>query len=115
VANAERIKAQLDRTEAQRQEILAQAHREASKFIEDARTAAARVRETEIQKAIAAAEQIAVQARAAAQQDHNRMLAELKHEVGRLVVQFSTVLTGKILTPEDQRRLAEETTKQVVA
>jgi F-type H+-transporting ATPase subunit b len=35
--------------------------------------------------------------------------------VGRLVVQTTTTVTGKILTPEDQRRLAEETQKQLSA
>ena len=54
-------------------------------------------------------------AREAAAPDHDRMLAELKREVGRLVVQTTTAVTGKILTPEDQRRLAEETAKQVAA
>ena len=43
------------------------------------------------------------------------MLAELKREVGRLVVQTTTAVTGKILTPEDQRRLAEETATRVAA
>ena len=84
-------------------------------MIEEARAAAARVREQETQKAIAAAEQIMVKAREAAAQDHDRMLAELKREVGRLVVQATATVTGKILTPEDQRRLAEETAKQVAA
>ena len=84
-------------------------------MIEEARTAALRVREVETQKAIAAAEQIMARAREAAAQDHDRMLAELKREVGRLVVQTTTTVTGKILTPEDQRRLAEETEKQLTA
>jgi len=115
LANAEKIKAELDRTEAQRQGVLAQAQGVASKFIEDARTAAARVRQTENQKAIAAAEQIMIKAREAATREHDRMLTELKHEVGRLVVLLSTTVTGKILTPEDQQRLVEETTKQVAS
>jgi len=115
LANAEKIKAELDRTEAQRREVIAQAHHEAAKFIEEARSAAARLRETETQRAIAAAEQIIIKARDAAAQDHERMLAELKREVGRLVVQASATLTGKILTPEDHRRLAEATTRQIAA
>ena len=41
------------------------------------------------------------------------MITELKREVGRLVVQATTTVTGKILTPEDQRRLAEQTAKEV--
>jgi F-type H+-transporting ATPase subunit b len=35
--------------------------------------------------------------------------------VGRLVVQTTATVTGKILTPDDQRRLAEETEKQLTA
>jgi F-type H+-transporting ATPase subunit b len=113
LANAEKIKAELDKTEAQRQEVMAQANAQAARFIEEARTAAARLQAQETQKAIAAAEQIIVKARQAAAQDQARMLAELKREVGRLVVQTTAAITGKILTPDDQRRLAEETAKQL--
>ena len=115
VANAQQIEAELARTEAQRQEVMAQANAQATRFIEEARVAAARVQAQETQKAIAAAEQIMSKAREAAARDHERMLAELKREVGRLVVQATAAVTGKILTPEDQRRLAEETAKQVTA
>jgi len=115
LANAEQIKAELARTEAQRQEVMAQANAQANKFIEEARAAAARVLEQETRKAIAAAEQIMIKAREAAAQDHERMLGELKREVGRLVVQATTTVTGKILTADDQRRLAEETAKHVAA
>ena len=113
LATTERINAELARTEAQRQEVMAQANAQASKFIEEARAAAARVLQQETEKAIAAAEQIMINAREAAAQEHVRMLAELKREVGRLVVQVTTTVTGKILTAEDQRRLAEETAKQM--
>jgi len=115
MANAEKIKAELARTEAQRLEVLTQANTQATKLIEEARAAAARVQEQETQRAIATAEQIISKARQAAAQDHARMLDELKREVGRLVVQTTATVTGKILTPEDQRRLAEETAKQVSA
>ena len=113
VANADKIQAQLAKTEIDRSKTLAEAGELANKIIADARDAAARVSEVETQKAIAAAEQIIAKAREAAAQDHARMLAELKREVGRLVVQTTTTVTGKVLTAEDQRRLAEETQKQI--
>ena len=115
LANAEQIKAELAQTEAQRKEVMAQANSQAAKFIEEARAAASRLQEQETQKAIAAAEQIVAKAREAAAQDYNRMLAELKREVGRLVVEATATVVGKILTPEDQRRLAEETVKELKA
>ena len=55
------------------------------------------------------------QAREAAAQEHARMLAELRREVGRLVVQTTAAVIGKVLTPDDQRRLAEETARQLTA
>ena len=115
LANAEKIKQELARTEAARQEVLNQANLQANKLIEEARAAAARVQEQETRKAIAAAEQIVARAREAAAQDHARMLAELKREVGRLVVETAAKVTGKILTLEDQRRLAEEANRQLAA
>jgi len=113
LANAEKIKGDVARTEAERQKILTQAGDQANKLIDDARQAAARVREQETQKAIASAEQIVAKAREAAAQERAQMLAELKREVGRLVVKTTSTVTGKVLTPDDQRRLAEETQKQL--
>ena len=113
VANADKIKVELAQTEAERQRILNQAGDVANQMIEQASEAANRVREVETQKAIAAAEQIIAKAREAAAQDHAKMLADLKREVGRLVVQTTTTVTGKILTADDQKRLAEETQKQL--
>ncbi|MGD1088550.1 MAG: F0F1 ATP synthase subunit B [Verrucomicrobiota bacterium] len=115
LANAEKIKADVARTEVERQKILADAGDKANKLIDEARQAAARVREQETQKAISAAEQIVIKAREAAAQERLQMLAELKREVGRLVVKTTTMVTGKILTPDDQKRLAEETGKQLSA
>jgi F-type H+-transporting ATPase subunit b len=115
LANAEEIKRELSRAEAQRHEIIVQANTQAAKLIEDARMAAARLQKEEIQKAVAAAEQVVARAREAAERDYAQMLAELKHEIGRLVVQTAATVTGKILTVEDQRRLAEETVKHLAA
>lgn len=115
LADTERIKTELAQTETQRQEILMRADIQATKLIEEARAAAARVLEQETQKAIAAAEQIIVKSREAAAQEHARMLGELKRDVGRLVVQTTATVTAKILTAEDQRRMAEETVKQLGA
>jgi F-type H+-transporting ATPase subunit b len=111
--NADKIKSDLASAQAKAQEILTLANTQANKAIEDARAAAAKVQEQETQKAIAAAEQIIAKAREAAAADHARMLVELKREVGRLVVQTTATVTGKVLTAEDQKRLADETAKQL--
>jgi F-type H+-transporting ATPase subunit b len=113
LANADKIKAELARSEAQRHEMMTQAGAHAAKFVEDAHVAASRVQQQETEKALAAAEGILADARDVARRDHERMLVELKREVGRLVVQTTAAIIGKVLTPEDQRRLAEDTAAAV--
>ena len=95
LANAEKIKAELARTEAARQEVMQLANQKANQMIAEARAAAARVQELETQKAIATSEQILAKAREAAAMDHARMMTELKHEIGRLVVETTAQVTGK--------------------
>jgi F-type H+-transporting ATPase subunit b len=109
LANAEKIKAELERIETERLAILARAGDEGRQLIADARAAAARVEAAETRKATIAAEQILARAQEAAARDHARMLADLKKEVGRLVIQTTASVTGKVLTADDHHRLAEET------
>jgi F-type H+-transporting ATPase subunit b len=115
LSNADKIKQELARTEAMQREVLEKANIQATKLIEEARAAAARVQEQETQKAIAQAEQIISKAREATTLERQRMLTDLKREVVGLVVHVASATTGKILTPEDQQRLAEETRRQLAA
>lgn len=115
LANAEKIKAELARIEGERRDVLRKADDEGKALIEEARAAAARVRAEETRKAVASAEQILIRAREATERDRARMLAELRHEVGRLVVQTTAAVTAKVLTPDDHRRLAEETARHLTS
>jgi F-type H+-transporting ATPase subunit b len=115
LANAEKIRAELAKTEEQRQAVLAQAHTQATTIVQDARATAARVEAQETQRALAAAEDIIAKAQDAARREHARMLTELRREVGRLVLQTTSAVTGKVLTADDQRRLAEETARHLTA
>lgn len=113
LADAEKVKAELARTEADRKAALERADAQATRLIEDARAAAARVQAEEMQKARTAAEEVVARAREAVGRDRDRMLAELKREVGQLVVRTVSAVTGKVLTPDDKRRLVEETAEQI--
>jgi F-type H+-transporting ATPase subunit b len=115
LANAEQIKKQLADAEVSRQKTLSDANTQAIKLIEEARAVAAKVQETETQRAIATAEQIIAKAREATALDHQRMLTELRKEVGQLVVRTTAQVAGKVLTIEDQKRLVDETNKQLAA
>ncbi len=113
--NADKIKQQLAESEQRYQEILTKANGEAQKMIEEARASAAALKDKETQRAISEAEQILTKARESATLEHTRMLTELKREVGRLVVETTSKVTGKVLNPDDQRRINEEAARQVAA
>jgi F-type H+-transporting ATPase subunit b len=113
--NAEKIKAELARTEASRLEILNKANAEATKMIADARKDAARVGEQEKQRAVAEAADIIEKARQAAAVETSREREKLRREIAHLVVKATSQVTGKILTMDDQKRLVDETNKQIAA
>ncbi|HMJ92118.1 MAG TPA: F0F1 ATP synthase subunit B [Candidatus Acidoferrum sp.] len=115
LANADKIKLALVNAQTKSQEILTQASVQSNKMIEEARAAAAKVQEVETQKAIATANQIVAKAREASEAELVRMKSELRKELVRLVAETTAKVSGKILTLEDQKRLADETTKQIAA
>ena len=111
--NAEKIKKELAEAEKRYQEIIAKANADAQKMIDEARQSAAHLSERKQQEAITAAEQIIAKAREAAAIEHERTMESLKRELGRLVVDTTAKVTGKVLTQEDQRRLQEEAAREV--
>jgi F-type H+-transporting ATPase subunit b len=115
VANTEKINAALAGIEAERQKIIADAHAQSQQFLAEAREAAKRLQEQEARRTVVATQQIMARAQENAAAEPARMLIELRREVGRLVVQTTAAVVGKVLTPDDQRRLTEETTKHLNA
>lgn len=115
MAQAEQVKQELAKAQEAREKIIADAGKQAQQLIDEARAAAQRQGDQQLQQAIAQAEALIAKAREATDLDRQRMMTELKREVGRLVVETTAKVTGKVLTPDDQRRLAEETSKQLAA
>jgi F-type H+-transporting ATPase subunit b len=113
LANAEQVRAELAKTEAQRREVLAQAHAEAKGIVREARASAARIEAQRTQQANTTAQEIVAKAHQATERERAVMLGDLKREVGRLVLQTTALVTGKVLTTDDQRRLAEESVREL--
>jgi len=111
--NADKIKKELAEAEKRYQEIVGKANADAQKMIDEARESSAHLTERKQQEAIAAAEQIVAKAREAAALEHERTMESMKRELGRLVVETTAKVTGKVLTSEDQKRLQEEAARQV--
>jgi len=111
--NAEKIKKELAEAEKRYQEILGKANADAQRMIDEARQSSANLAERKQQEAVAAAEQIIAKAREASAIEHERQMESLKRELGRLVVETTSKVTGKVLNSEDQRRLQEEAARQL--
>jgi F-type H+-transporting ATPase subunit b len=114
-ANSDKIRQQLAEAEQRHAEILAAANAQAQKMIDEARESAEHVAERKQQEAVTAAEQILAKAREASAIEHERTMTELKRELGRLVVNTTAKVTGKVLTSEDQKRLQEEASRQLAS
>src|ERR1700674_2003331 len=113
--NAEKIKKQLAEGEQRHAETPATENTVAQKMIDEARESSAHIAERKLQEAVVAAEQIMAKAREASAIEHERTMTDLKRELGRLVVDTTAKVTGKVLTSEDQRRLQEEASRQLAS
>lgn len=112
-ANAEKIKLQLAESERKYQETLDRAQAEAQKLIGEARASGDALAQKRQEEAAAEAARIIARAHADTVLEHDRVLNEVKRELGRLVIETTTRVTGKILTPQDRTRLDEETARQL--
>lgn len=113
--NAQKIKQQLAEAEQRHSEILAKANQEAQKLIDQGRESASLVADRKMQEAVTSAEQIIAKAREASALEYERSMDQLKRELGHLVVETTAKVTGKVLTPDDQRRLQEEAARQLAS
>lgn len=113
--NASKIKVQLAEAQKTSSDIIQKANAEAQKMIDEARAAAKAIGERESQAAIATAEQIIIKAREATVIERDKAFADLKREISRLVIDTTSKVTGKVLTGDDQNRLAQETSRELAA
>jgi F-type H+-transporting ATPase subunit b len=113
--NAEKIKQQLADADVRYKEILAKADADAKALIDEARASAEAVREKRVQEAIGEAEGVIRKAHESIEQDRRKMEAEVKAAMVGLVAATTSKVTGKILTADDQKRLNDETVKEIAA
>ncbi|MEI6071685.1 MAG: F0F1 ATP synthase subunit B [Verrucomicrobiae bacterium] len=111
--NAEKIKKHLAESEFRCQEILRKANADAQRIIEEGRESSEAHSQKATQQAIKDAESIIVRAHESVVLDREKMVAEVKKEMIHLVVDTTAKVVGKILTPEDHERLADETSHQL--
>ena len=111
--NIKKIDAELSRAEEKVHGMLDDANRDAERMISEARESAEVVRGQKTQDAIKEAQQIIEKARDASRLEHESTMSELKKDFGRLVIDATSKVNGKVLDDGDQKRINEETAGQV--
>lgn len=112
-ANLDKIRKDLTEAEATKRNIIDGANQQALRMVNEARESAEVVGEKTRQGAVAEAGQIIAKAREATQLERDQLIGELKRDFGRLVIDTTSKVTGKVLTPDDQDKINRETAAQV--
>ncbi len=113
--NAEKIKKQLAEAELRYQEILRKANDDAQVLLEESRKNNEAFSQREMEKAVKESASIVERARHEITSERNRMVDEVKREMVSLVVKTTAKVAGKVLSPEDQKRLSEEAAKELAS
>jgi F-type H+-transporting ATPase subunit b len=108
MANVEKIKAELATTEKTREEIIAKANESANALIAQVKTDADLLNARKVQETVQQVETMLNKAEESAALERERLVNELRQEMGRLVVLTTSKVIGRTLTAEDQERLQKE-------
>lgn len=112
-SNLETIKAEMGKAEEKVRAMLEKANADAERLIAEARESAEAVRNQKTHEAIKEAQSILEKARDASRLEHEAAMNELKRDFGRLVIDATSKVTGKVLDEKDQKRINEEAVGQV--
>jgi len=112
-AKLEKIARDLAAADENARNIMDKANAESNRLIKEAGEGAAALAAKKREEAQAEAAAIVAKSREAARLEQEQLLAQLKREFGRMVVDTTSRVTGKVLTSEDQNRINSETAAQV--
>ena len=102
------VESQIAASEERTREAIQEANDRAKRLVEEAKESAAALSEKKAEEASAEARNIIAKAEEAGRAERDKMHADLKSEFGRLVVNATAQVTGKVLDDKDQQRINEE-------
>jgi len=112
-ANFTQSKANLANAEGEAKKVIEAANGQAARLIKEAQEVAAVSADKKRQEAVAEAAAIIAKGREAATLERDQVFATLKRDFGRLVVETTGKVTGKVLSPEDHARINQEAVSQI--
>lgn len=110
---AEEMKAKLAETEKQHAEKLKQGALEAQRIVDEARTAAKDLLDRESRQAADKTRQMLTRAEEAIELERRKMVADVRDEIARLVVETSSRVLSRELSSDERRRYAESASRQL--
>jgi F-type H+-transporting ATPase subunit b len=110
---AEEMKSKLADAEKQHSEKLKEASQEAQRILEEAKRSAKELSENQRREAVAQAEGIIEKAREASQAEREQMLAEVRQEVARLVVETTAKVLERELTTEQRAQFSQSAAQEI--
>ena len=113
--NTEKIKKQLAEAELRYQEVLRKANDDAQILLEESRKNNEAFSQREMDRAVKESAAIVERARQEIASERNLMVDAVKSEMVSLVIKTTATVVGRVLTPEDQKRLSEEAQKSLAA
>ena len=111
--NLEKTRAELEGAEARSREILSEANASADRIVEEANSSAGVAAEKKLAKATIEAQNLRAKAKEEVELERQQLLGELKRDFGRMIVEATGKVSGKVLTPADQEKINKEATTQV--
>lgn len=114
LAKAEAAQRDVDEARERQQEILDSARKEAQELLNKSRKTAEATKEEIIEKAQAEANKILERARNEISLERKKALEEIKKQAVELSVQIASKLIHKSLSPEDHRKLIDESVEEIV-
>ena len=112
-ANLDKIKENLASSQAQAAAALDKANADANRIVKEASDVASAIAEQKKQDAVAEAQSIIAKAKEVTELERARVMAELKRDFGRLVIDTTSKVTGKTLGSDDHERLNKEALAQI--
>jgi len=111
--NLEKTRSELAGAESRSREILSEANASAERIVDEANQIAGVAADKKLAKAGVEAQNLRVKAKEEVDLERQQLLGELKRDFGRMIIEATGKVSGKILTQADQEKINKEATTQV--
>lgn len=111
--NAEEIEKKLKAAGETKEQMITEAKKESQVILENTNKEAEKMKTDKIAETRSEMEKLAAKTKASLEAEKDKMISDAKKEVGGMIVEVSSKIVGKNLDSEANRKMVEETVKQI--